>query len=79
MKIPTRGKTSSTKRLASRECTLPSDDCNPAARVSPELASLLATEETRLIMEADNVGMEQLVAALTRIRIPRRKSRKAAT
>jgi hypothetical protein len=45
------------------------------APISPELGSLLAAEETRLIMEADNVGLEQLIAALTRIPIPHRKKK----
>jgi hypothetical protein len=71
----TPGKTPSSKRLASREGRSSPDSRKPTVRISPELASLLAAEDTRLIMEADNVGMEQLVAALTRIPIPRRKNK----
>jgi hypothetical protein len=50
-----------------------SQDRNPTQRISPELADLLAGQEARLIMEADNVGLEQLIAALNRIPIRRRK------
>jgi hypothetical protein len=53
------------------------DDSSPArrepAQVSPAVANLLREPETRLVMEADNVGLEELVAALTRIPIPRRR------
>jgi hypothetical protein len=48
-------------------------DPAPRRQISPDLASLLAERETQLMMEADNVGMEQLIAALTRIPIPRKK------
>lgn len=41
--------------------------------LSPALISLLEGRETKLLMEADNVGVEQLITALTRIPIPRRK------
>lgn len=43
-------------------------------RLSPELANLLAARETRMLMDADEVGLEQLITALLRIPIPRRKS-----
>jgi hypothetical protein len=44
-------------------------------RKNPEAAGLLAAGETRSLMEADNVGMEQLVAALARMCKPRRKTK----
>jgi hypothetical protein len=43
------------------------------AQISPAVASLLREPETHLVMKADNVGLEELVAALTRIPIPRRR------
>jgi len=42
-------------------------------QVNSALVDLLSEPETRLIMEADNVGLEELVATLTRIKIPRRR------
>jgi hypothetical protein len=71
----TPAKSSSSKRPAFREGKSPADSRQPTVRISPELTSLLDAEETRLIMEADNVGLEQLIAALTRIPIPRRKKK----
>ena len=75
MRYSNPGKTPFSKRLASREDKSSPDSRRPTAQISTELASLLVAEETRLVMEADNVGMEQLVAALTRIPIPRRKNK----
>ena len=75
MRYSTPGKTPLSKRLASLEDKSPPLSGSPTAQISGELASLLAGEETRLVMEADNVGMEQLIAALTRIPIPRRKKK----
>jgi hypothetical protein len=63
-------------RASSRENTLSHDSRDPTPQISRELASLLAKPETRQIMEADNVGLEELVAALTRIPIPRSRRRK---
>jgi hypothetical protein len=59
----------------------PADRGGESVRMSLEFASQLAAEETCLIMESDRVGMEQLVAAFTRIPIPRRriKTSKSAT
>ncbi len=92
MRHSTPGKTPSSKRLdgqaelkqrraSSRDSKPSPDSSKPTAQTSTELASLLAADETRLIIEADNVGMDQLVAALTRIPIRRRKNKtsKSAT
>jgi len=65
------------KPLALRECGSRANGGNQPAQVSPKLAGILAAEETRLVMQADNVGMEQLVASLMRISIPRRKSKRS--
>jgi hypothetical protein len=58
-----------------REQQSSQDTSTQAERVSSDLASLLAEPETRLIMQADNVGLEELVAALTKIPIRRRMHR----
>jgi hypothetical protein len=63
-------------RTSSRENPLSLDSRKPMQPISRELASLLAEPETRLMMEADNVGLEELLAALTRIPIPRPRRRK---
>ena len=60
-------------RVSSRENTLSHVCRDPTPQIRRELASLLAEPETRKIMEADNVGLEELVAALTRIPIPGRR------
>ena len=44
----------------------------PERRVSPGVASLLTEPETPLMRETDNIGLEELVAALTRIPLRRR-------
>jgi hypothetical protein len=77
MKNPIPRKAPTAKRLVLRECRSPADSGNQPVQASPQLAGILATEQTRLIMQADNVGMEQLVAALTRISIPRRKTKRS--
>jgi hypothetical protein len=58
---------------SSREDNLSQDHRKPSQQVSTAIASLLTGPETRLMTEADNVGLEELVAALTRIPIPRRR------
>ena len=58
---------------SSRENNLSQDHRESSQQVSTAVASLLAGPEMRLMMEADNVGLEELVAALTRIPIPRRR------
>jgi hypothetical protein len=63
-------------RALSHENKLWQDRGNRTQQISAELAVLLAEPETRLIMEADNVGLEELVAALTRIPIPHRRRQK---
>ena len=63
-------------RVARRENAPSQDGCKPTQVIGRELASLLAEPKTRLIMEADNVGLEELVAALTRIPIPHPRRRK---
>jgi hypothetical protein len=58
------------RRAPSREGNL-SQDGKPTEQVSPEFANLLAEQKTHSIMEPDNVGLEQLIAVLTRIPIRR--------
>jgi hypothetical protein len=53
------------RRVYLREDKSAPDSRRPTAQISTELPSL----------QADNVGLEQLVAALTRIPIPRPKKR----
>jgi hypothetical protein len=75
MRYSTPGKTPFSTPLASREDKHPLNSSCPTAHISAELASLVGAEETRLVVEAGNVGLEQLIAALTRIPIPRRRKK----
>jgi hypothetical protein len=63
-------------RVSPRENTSSQEGRKPTQLVNRELESLLAAPETRLVMEADNVGREELVAALTSIPIPHPRRRK---
>jgi len=55
---------------ASRRNKPAADHHESAQQLGRAVANLSAEPET---MEADNVGLEELIAALTRIRIPRRR------
>ncbi len=51
------------------------DTAPPEVDFSTELASLIDEPEIRLVMEADHVGREELLAFLTRAQTGRRKRR----
>jgi hypothetical protein len=73
MKTPISRKIPPARPLPTRE--VGSQRGDRYVRMGSEASGLLAAEETHLLIEADNIEMEQLIAALTRIRIPRRKSK----
>lgn len=81
---PTRRSSETTRRSpeappgANCGTPVPATSLNLPERITPELADLLRARETRLLMQADGVGMEQLVAALMRIQIPRRTRKSKA-
>jgi hypothetical protein len=68
MKTPTSSDIASAERSARREFASPVDH-----RSQP--AGLPAAGATRPVKEPDDIGLEQLVTALTRIPIPRRKAK----
>ena len=75
MRYSTPGKTPLSTRPGSREDKHLTNSGSPTAQIGAELPSLVGAEETRLVIEADNVGLEQLIAALTRIPIPHRRKK----
>jgi hypothetical protein len=77
MKTPISRRIPPARPLPMREVSPPPIRGDRHVRMSSEASGLLAAEEPHVLMEADNVGMEQLIAALTRVRIPRRKSKTA--
>lgn len=71
---PSNGQVRLRRRAPSREGNFSHDSgVNQLNKSAPSSRVCSPSKKTRMIMEADNVGLEQSIAALTRIPIRHRK------